>query len=222
MKDLIKRLLREGLTPTTNVYYSGSRKKEIQWGSSPEYHGYSVFGYGMYLTTNKNEAIQYALNKGNEIGYLHHVTLKNGKFVDIDDKVSPDIMNKVKSIPNIYNIFKTKSGELKSFNYWDVYGDEDGDYPQTEFTKQNIFESYHNLYFYLDIYLKSLKKTSQFFASELGIDGFITKGVGVEDIELDPDDYILTLFNPNIITKVDTKEVTEKDKQIYNWGDFEY
>ncbi len=222
MKQLIKKLLREGLTPTTNKYYSGSRRKEIQWGSAPEYHGHSIFGYGMYLTTNKYEAIEYALNKGNDVGYLHQVTLKTGRFVDIKDKVSPDIVTKVKKMPNIYGLFKTKSGELKSFNYWDVYGDEDGDYPQVEFTKQNIFESYHNLYFYLVIYLKSLKNTSQFFASELGIDGFITKSVGVDDVDLNSDDYILTLLNPNMISKINTTEVTEKDKQISRWNDFEY
>lgn len=221
MKNFIKQLLREALTPTTNTYYSGSRRKEIKWGSAPEYYGYSIFGYGMYLTTNKYEAIQYALNKGNELGYLHQVTLKNGRFVDIKDKVSPDIIAKVKNIPNIYGLFKTKSGDLKSFNYWDVYGDEDGDYPHIEFTKQNIFESYDNLYFYLALFLKSLKKTSEFFGSELGVDGFITKSVGVDDVELDSNDYILTLLNPNIISKVNTKEVTEKDKQIYSYDDFE-
>jgi hypothetical protein len=222
IKELIKKLLREALTPTTNLYYSGSRRKEIQWGSAPEYHGHSIFGYGMYLTTNKYEAIEYALNKGNEVGYLHQVTLENDRFVDIKDKVSPDIITKVKNIPNIYSIFKTKSGELKSFNYWDVYGDEDGDYPHIDFTKQNIFESYDNLYFYLALFLKSLKKTSQFFALELGIDGFITKSVGVDDVELDSDDYILTLLNANIIRKVNTKEVTEKDKQINSYNDFKY
>lgn len=222
MKQLIKKLLREGLTPTTNKYYSGSRRREIQWGSAPEFYGYSIFGYGMYLTTNKDEATQYALNKGNEIGYLHQVTVKNGNFVDINDRVSPDVVSRVKSIPNIFSFFKTKSGEIDSFNYWDVYGDEDGDYPQIEFTKQNIFESYNNLYFYLALFLKSLKKTSQYFASELGVDGFITKGVGIDDVDLDVGDYILTLLNPNIIAKVNTTEVTEKDKQISRWNDFEY
>jgi hypothetical protein len=214
MKELIKQLLREGLTPTANIYYSGSRRKDIQWGSAPEYHGYSIFGYGMYLTTNRFEAIEYALNKGNEVGYLHTIKLKNGNLVDISDKVNPSIVSKVKSMPNIYKLFKTKSGQdLKSLNYWDVYGDEDGDYPNQEYTKENIFQDYNHLYFYLVLFFGSLKKTSLFFANELGVDGFITQGVGIDDVDLNAGDYILTLLNPNLIQKIKTTEVTEKNKQ---------
>jgi hypothetical protein len=214
MKELIKQLLREGLTPTANIYYSGSRRKDIQWGSAPEYHGYSIFGYGMYLTTNRFEAIEYALNKGNEVGYLHTIKLKNGNLVDISDKVNPSIVATVKSMPNIYKLFKTKSGQdLKSLNYWDVYGDEDGDYPNQGYTKENIFQDYNHLYFYLVLFFGSLKKTSLFFANELGVDGFITQGVGIDDVDLNAGDYILTLLNPNLIQKIKTTEVTEKNKQ---------
>lgn len=215
MKNLIKQLLREGLTPTANIYYSGSRRKDIQWGSAPEYHGYSIFGYGMYLTTNRFEAIEYALNKGNEVGYLHIVKLKNGNLVDMSDKVDPSVIAKVKTIPNLFSLFKTKSGkELKSVNYTDVYGDEDGDYPYQDYTKENIFDNYNSLYFYIVLALGSLKKASLFFANELGIDGFINKGVGIEDVYLNSNDYILTLLNPNLIENVKTREVFEKHRQI--------
>ena len=215
MKNLIKQLLREGLTPSANIYYSGSRRKDIQWGSAPEYHGTSIFGYGMYLTTNRFEAIEYALNKGNEVGYLHIVKLKNGKLVDMSDKVDPSVIAKIKTIPDLLRLFKTKSGkELKSINYWDVYGDEDGDYPYHEYTKENIFDNYNLLYFYVVLVLGSLKKASLFFANELGIDGFINKSVGIEDVYLNSDDYILTLLNPNLIENVKTREVYEKHRQI--------
>jgi hypothetical protein len=116
MKSYIKQLLREALLDEEVVngkYYHGSQFPKIEWGLADEDYNKALFGYGIYVTTNSDEAMDYAL-EGKDTGYLHSMSIKGLNIVEFDDEsVSNEIKTKLESIPNFYDLFKV------GFNYED-------------------------------------------------------------------------------------------------------
>jgi hypothetical protein len=94
---------------------------------------------------------------------------------------------------------------IKSYN--DVGVAEYVEISDIEIYRDEIFNNYRNLYFYISTKLNSIKAASKFIAT-LGIDGFRSKSVGVDGIHLNPDDYIVCIINPSKINDVDGKKVT--------------
>ena len=87
------------------------------------------------------------------------------------------------------------------------------------FTKDNLFDNYHNIYFYMAKKLGSFRESSKLFAN-LGIVGFKTEGVGIEGVYLDDNDYIVNIINPSHLTDVKRKKVTkEQFSKLYDDAD---
>jgi hypothetical protein len=279
MKQLIKFLLRENLLDEEVVggqYYHGSSYPKLEWGLAPEDYNRGLFGYGIYLTTNKQEAISYALDSS-EKGYLFSLKLNGLNVVDFNNEpVSENIKIKLEKTPNFYSLFYVKF-DPNLFNFEDMYynlGDNiyyDWDYYDTKSAKYNnkpegyflakwvdnkivdefyglkpedvittisklndvgefsnlyyedenieikkneLFEEYDNLYFYLTKLLKSSKEASKLF-SNMGIDGFKAKGVGVDKVAFEESDYIVNIINPNKLNDIKSKIVTSKDVEQY-------
>lgn len=279
MKSIIKKLLREGLIDEEIIsgkYYHGSSYPKLEWGLAPEDYNRALFGYGIYITTNKQEAISYAL-ENREKAYLFSMNLSGLNVVNFyDDTVSIEIKNKLEKIPSFYSLFYVKfdpnSFDFEKMDYslgddiyydWDfydknsannnnkpegyfltkwvndkiadeVYGlkpeeiltilsksNDVGKFNSLYYEDSNIeiernelFNGYNNLYFYLTKLLKSSKEASKLLAS-MGVDGFKTKGVGVDNVEIGEDDYIVNIINPSKLTNVKTKIVTQKDIERY-------
>lgn len=274
--EIYKRVLTE--ETINEPLYHGSRHPKLAWGTAKEDYGRNLFGYGIYLTTNIYEAIEYGLKEGKiDEGYLHIIHLSNVNIIDLDEVVSNDIKQTllkdkhffdlfkvdfnqetfdfeeyyyqigdityewdyfnenggeqlklfkyngnneifekpVRDVNDIINIIKQDNevGYKKTIDFEDVYGYFDHNFPSLEFSRDNVFKSYYYLYYYLVLKEKSMKKASNIFVS-LGIDGIKTKGVGVEDVHLDPDDYIICILDPSVLTNVKTKKITKKDREI--------
>jgi len=281
MKNYIKKLLRENLLDEEVIsgrYYHGSPYPKITWGEAPEDYGRALHGYGIYVTTSKEEAMGYAVDRSDS-GYVFSMSLNNLNVVDFyDDDVSDDIREKLSNMPDFYDGFKIKFDfnafkfkdmfyRLGNIDYsWDWYDEEyakiankpegyflikivDGKlvfekyglkeedilplmkmfandigiakkiYDKDmnfEFTRDNLFDNYHNIYFYMAKKLNSFKESSKLFAS-LGIDGFKTEGVGIEGVYLNNDDYIVNIINPSHLKNIRSKKVTrEQFDKLYD------
>lgn len=279
MKEVIKKLLREGLIDEEIIsgkYYHGSPYPKLEWGLAPEDYNRALFGYGIYITTNQQEAISYAL-ENREKAYLFSMNLTGLNVVNFHgENVSDDIKNKLEKIPNFYSLFYAKFEpnlfDFEKLEYslgddiyydWDFYDNESGDIndkpegyflmkwvngkvvdeiyglkpeeiltilnksndvgkfnslyyedANIEIERNKLFDEYNYLYFYLTKLLKSSKETSKLLAS-MGIDGFKTKGVGADNVQITKDDYIVNIINPSKLTNVKTKIVTQKDIERY-------
>lgn len=124
----------------------------------------------------------------------------DGKLVDeIDGLSKEDVLNKLIS--------------LKDVGYFKELGDGDID---ADIKKETLFNNYGNIYFYMAKKLNSFKESSKLFA-KLGIDGFKTKGVGIDGVYLGQDDYIVNIINPSKLKNIKAKKVTkEQFKKIYD------
>ncbi len=166
MKEYIKTLLRENLLDEEVIsgrYYHGSVYPKITWGEAPEAYDRSLHGYGIYVTTSKEEAMMYAASEyHNTEGYLFSMNLSNLNVVDFkNEKVSSDVETKLKSDPNFYSEFYVKFDEnefnVKQLIYnlgdnitydWDYISEEvaDGVRPGYNFIKyldgKNVDEVY--------------------------------------------------------------------------------
>jgi len=140
MKEVIRKLLREGLLDEEIVsgkYYHGSPYPKIEWGLATEDYDRALFGYGIYVTTSKEEAIDYALERNKE-GYLHSMNIKELNIAEFDDEpVSEEIRQRLESIPNFYSLFQVKVDpnqyDYEDFEYrlgkhitydWDFFDEE--------------------------------------------------------------------------------------------------
>ena len=263
---LYEQVLAEALI--SGVYYHGGLYPKIKWGASPEDYDRSLFGYGIYATTSKEEAMYYAVGeRDNEYGYVFSMNLTNLNVVNFNNEpVSDEIIKKLESDNNFYNAFEVKFDDSK-FNFdeygyelgdnimydWDREGDKEtymigkfikngkyweqvsneagfkkdeilakiksyndvGELSQVKIydeviRKDEIFNSYNKLYFYVSAKLNSLKEGAKFMVT-LGIDGFKTKSVGVDGVFLKDSDYIINILNPDKITNVNAEKVSEKD-----------
>ena len=252
----------------SGTFYHGGLYPKIKWGASPEDYDRSLFGYGIYVTTSKEEAIYYAVgDRDNEYGYVFSMKLTNLNVVNFNNEpVSDEIIKKLESDNNFYDAFEVKFDDSK-FNF-DEYGYELGDnilydwdnesvegtytisklvkngkywkgvsteagFKKDEILakiksyndvgelshvkiydevirKDEIFNSYNKLYFYISAKLNSLKEGAKFMVT-LGIDGFKTKGVRVDGVFFKESDYIINILNPDKITNVKAEKVREKD-----------
>jgi hypothetical protein len=219
-----------------NVFYHGSKYPKLKFMTNDNNIGKQLFGYGFYVSLNREESLFYYSLSDNTDGYLYTITTDNLNFVDWYKPVSNEIISKVKKIPNFMNLFyyKPNFNDLNFNDYEYNIGDVNYDWDEvTEplpqwvidnngkagyfltvekgglyktyygltkneilnfiknanvlgvkelkipnpnldniiITKDNLFDSFGNLYWYLFLKLNSTKKTSEFF-KDMGVDAF--------------------------------------------------
>ena len=133
------------------------------------------------------------------VGYNLSRWVNNKITDDFYGLTKEQLLEKIRSFNDVWLVDKIEVGEVDTSFAW-------------ELEKDNIFDSYYNLYFYMEKKLKSLKAASKFLV-ELGIDGFKAEGYGVEGVYLDSSDYIVCIINASKLKDVKGRKVTVKDIQ---------
>ena len=92
-------------------YYHGSVYPKLEWSATPDINtgeriGWNAEGYGLYITPDYNQAKGYAF-KNKTDGYVYELTLNDLNILHWDEKVPEDVINKIKSIPDFYDLFNT-------------------------------------------------------------------------------------------------------------------
>lgn len=240
-----------------NTFFHGSKYPTLSFKYKDNNFGKQLFGYGFYVTPNRENAVDYYSLDGNTDGYLYTIKTHNLNIVDWHKPVDKKIITQIKKIPNIFNLFYFKLDfndlnfddyqyDTALFNFeWDYLDTplptwavkENGKkgwfleiYQEPNFrkiyygltkkqiinliknsgalglkkslsindphinvaiTKDNLFDSFENLYWYITLKFKSTKKTSKFFAN-LNIDAIYSDYYHEENLNIINIDKILS------------------------------
>lgn len=109
-------------------YYHGSVYPKLEWSAAPEDTGERVGwngeGYGLYITPDYDQARGYAF-KNETDGYVYELLVNDLNILHWGEKVPEDVVNKVKSIPDFYDLFNvtTDFSDLRMEDYEYEIGD---------------------------------------------------------------------------------------------------
>jgi hypothetical protein len=150
-----------------------------------------------------------------------------GKHISYDWDFFDEESAKNSNLPQGYTVAKYVDGKIvdevhgiskdeilqRIINYNDSYYVNNLGYKEADIvlSKDNLFDKYRYVYFYMSKKLNSFKEASKLFAS-MGIDGFKAKGFSGDWFELSPNDYIVCIMNPSKLKNIRTKKVTTQDR----------
>lgn len=105
----------------TELWYHGSRREELDFNKRSDNVDYNMLGFGLYLTSSKEEAKHYVLGKTKN-GYVHTISIsENANLLDYISPIPEDIKNKMLTDSNFYEGF-TEDVEI-DFEDYEFIGD---------------------------------------------------------------------------------------------------
>lgn len=205
MKNKIKILLRESLLIKLNesdnhgdIFYHGNQRNILNWDKRDERVDMNMLGFGIYLTSDKLEAVNYAKD-----GYIFAFKPINANILDWGSEVPKDLINNIKTDSNFFDAFEDGYVENEPI----FYNLERED----EIAKEDVFKTVGHLYTYLYVKFNSTKKATQYLVN-FGVDGVKFK--------IDTSDYegqwetptVVVIYNPKNFKLVSRDKVKEEDK----------
>lgn len=105
IKKIVKTLV-EQTTQDKNVFYHGSKYPKITHDVSKDNNfGRQLYGYGFYVSKNKEESIKYYALEDNTDGFLYTIYTESLNYVNWYDSVPQSLIDKIKDFPNFYKFF---------------------------------------------------------------------------------------------------------------------
>jgi|AntRauTorcE11897_2_1112592.scaffolds.fasta_scaffold04826_2 hypothetical protein len=106
------------------VWYHGSQFEHIEFNEKLDKIDLNMLGYGVYLTSKREEAEYYATDENKRSGYVFEITLTtNDGILKYDQPIPEQYINKLESIKGFYDGFLDENDGIDFEDYEYYSGD---------------------------------------------------------------------------------------------------